>query len=118
MDVAQHSKRFGGLAVACGECGAQGEHGRVQPWQDVIVQDPAGAAVEHLAFGQPLPLERGQPPRHLCFGLVVEQSLSRRSRYLDLFLRVGPAVAPVAQQQGADQPAFAPEGHSPPGAAC
>ena len=89
------------------------EHRRVQLRQHIVVQHAAGAPVDHLAFGQALALERHQAARHLGAGLRVDQALAGGAGDLDLLLGVQPAVALIAQQQHADQPALAPQRHRP-----
>ena len=92
---------------------AEGDHGRLDGGQDVVVQDAAGALVDDLALGQSFTLQIHQPPGHLGAGLGVDEAFAADAGDLDLFLGVEAAVALGAEEEEANQAALAPEGNGP-----
>src|SRR5438132_12441190 len=85
----------------------------MQAWEDVVMEDAAGAAVKDLAVGEALALEEHEALGHLGAGLGVYQPLPAGACYLDLLLRVQAPIALLPQQQHPYQPSLAPQRHRP-----
>jgi hypothetical protein len=71
----------------------------MQSWQDFIVEQAAGALVDHLAFSDTLALQHHQTAGDLSSGTGVEQTFSCLAGQLHFLMGVQAAINFLAQQQ-------------------